>query len=168
MHVKSTATSARRTHTHASKTMSRTHPGYSQSVASRRSKGRRAPRRDNQGEEVKKKSKKSNSVLNCLGCNWVQNKPRKDLRDRLNARRRSPDCASINNQHQEQLPGNIRMEDLRQPFDVLNRWEEELSAGYHNFPFSWDIEMLRCLLDLSSLQWHPMKGKQPSRAPKSF
>ena len=46
---------------------------------------------------------------------------------------------SVNNQHQERLLGNIRVVDLREALDVLNRRKDELTTGYHSSPFSQDI-----------------------------
>ena len=38
------------------------------------------------------------------------------------------------------LPGNLRVVNLREALDVLNRREDELAVGYHSLSFSQDIK----------------------------
>ena len=78
------------------------------------------------------------SVFDSVGRNGGR---REDLRDRLNVRRRSLKCALVNNQQQDRLPRNIRVADLREALNVLNRQEDELVARYHNSPFIQDIRV---------------------------
>ena len=65
----------------------------------------------NQEERARKQSVKTRIVFDLLGRNGGQ---RENLRDRLNARRRSPECELVNNQEQDRLLGNIRVVDFKE------------------------------------------------------
>ena len=126
-HVMSTTTSASRSQTHVSRTVSREHPARSRTYASQRSGARRVHALGNQQERTREQFGETKSVFDRLGCNGKQ---RENLRDRLNARKRARERALVNNQGR--LPVKLKIAYLREAVDVLNRREDELATGYRN------------------------------------